>query len=195
MEGERFILQQLYKKIKFLEVTTQAAVRGHWKNSSARLGVNMFLAVFELEPGHRNQRKKHKVLEVANLGHSLLLGWCLCSSRGHTWGGKTCLSLCNRGINLALHSRWGHGQCCGCSHVSMEQVALAGKLLTDAKDSAGPGPPTCGVFPPLGPGTSASAGTRGGTRCWQCPCHVLFNPSNPKSPGGSGVAGDPLLLS
>lgn len=38
MEGERFILQQLSKKIKFLEVTTQAAVRGHWKNSSARLG-------------------------------------------------------------------------------------------------------------------------------------------------------------
>lgn len=154
----------------------------------------MFPAVFELEPCHRNQRKKHKVLEVADLGPSLELGWCLCSGGGHMWGGKTCLALCNRAVNLAPHTRWGQGQCCGCSHVSMEQVALAGKLLRDAKDSAGPGPPTSGVFPPLAPGMSASAGTQGGTRCWQCPCHVLFNPSNPKSPGGSGVAGDPLLL-
>lgn len=58
------------------------------------------------------------------------------------WGKKTCLALC---INLVPHTCWGHGQCCGCSHVSMEQVALAGKLLRDAKDSAGPGPPP----PPL----------------------------------------------
>lgn len=76
----------------------------------------------------------------------------------------------------------------------MEQVALAGKLLRDAKDSAGPDPPTNGVFPPLSPGMSASAGTQGGSHCWQRPCHVLFNLNNPKSPGSSGVAGDLLLL-
>lgn len=54
MEGERFILHQLYKNTKFLEMTTWAAVEGHWKNSSARLGVNMLTIVFELEPCHKN---------------------------------------------------------------------------------------------------------------------------------------------
>lgn len=130
MEGERFILHQLYKNTKFLGVITQAAVGDIGR--TALQGSQLCL-----ESHHRNQRKKREVLEVANLGHSLLLDWCLCSGGGHMWGGKTCLALCNHGINLAPHTRWGHGQCCSCSHVSMEQVALAGKLLRDAKDSAG----------------------------------------------------------
>lgn len=55
-------------------------------------------------------------------------------------------------------------------------------------------PPTSGVFPPLSPGMLASSGTREGTHWWQHLCHVLFNPDNPKSPGGSGVVQDGLLL-
>lgn len=191
-EGERFTLYLLCKNIMFLEVTRQAAVGGYWKNSSARLGVNMLPIVFELEPCHRNERKKRKVLEVVNLGHSLQLGWCLCSGRGHV-GWKDLSSPLQPCVNLAPHTCWGHGQCCGCSHVSMEQVALAGKLLGDAKDSASPGPPLV-VFFHLPVLACQQAQGHGGTHCWQCPCHVLFNPSNPKSPGGSGVAGDPLLL-
>lgn len=74
MECERFILHQLYKN-QVSGGDNTGSGGGHWKNSSARLGVNMLLAVFELERGHRNQRKKRKVLEVANLGHSLELGW------------------------------------------------------------------------------------------------------------------------
>lgn len=69
----------------------------------------MFLAVFELEPGHRNQRKKQKVWEAANLGHSLPLSWCLRSGGGRTWGGKTWPSLCNHGVSFAPRTHRGRG--------------------------------------------------------------------------------------
>lgn len=145
----------------------------------------MFPAMFELEPGHRNRRKSTRFgrwLTLATACRSA--GACALAedARGVGRPGRPPTTVAS-----ASHPRVR-------SHVSGEQVALAGALLGDAKDSAGPGPPTGGVFPPPGPGTSASAGAEGGTRCRRRLRHVLFNPSNPTSPGGSGAAGDALLL-
>lgn len=158
-EGERFTLYLLCKNIMFLEVTRQAAVGGHWKNSSARLGVNTLPIVFELEPCHRNERKKCKVLEVANLGHSLQLGWCLYSGRGHV-GWKDLSSplqpWCQPCPSHPL-GPWAVLWLQPCEHGA---GGIGRKTPRGCQGLSKSWPPTSGIFPPPSLGMSASTGTR-----------------------------------
>lgn len=108
-------------------------------------------------------------------------------------GGKTWPSLRNRGVSLAPCTRRGCGQCPGLQPCEQGAGGVGRSAPRGRQGLGGSQPPPSGVFPPLGPGMSASTGAWGGTRCRQCLRHVLFNPNNPKSPGGSGAAGDAFL--
>jgi len=90
----------------------------------------MLPAVFELEPGHRNQRKMHEVWEGADLGRSR----CLRSGRGGTGCRKTQPSPCTHALCLAPRPVQGRSQ------VSGEQAAWAGALPGTPKTRQAPDP-------------------------------------------------------